>query len=198
MKISSMDSPPSPPSVDDEHKHILKHQLEIFGLVPDCPPSLFDSNIIKDAGVCDVLHEWLEEDNQDGEFSLLYRGTRDGLTNIAFHSKCDNKGCTLTVIETTCGNVIGGYSNTAWLSTGVYKVANKAFLFALSGGGISSPCKMKLKDANHQFAIYCGNGRSTAFGAGCWRRSPTVPSQPLDRVKLTCPVSALVGVSVSW
>jgi hypothetical protein len=52
------------------------------------------------------------------------------------------------------------------LSTGVYKVANKAFLFALSGGGISSPCKMKLKDANHQFAIYCGNGRSTAFGAG--------------------------------
>jgi hypothetical protein len=39
MTISSKDSPPSPPSVDDEHKIILNHQLELlFGLVSECPP----------------------------------------------------------------------------------------------------------------------------------------------------------------
>jgi hypothetical protein len=156
MNISSEDSPPSPPSVDDEHKHILNHQLELFSLGPDCSPSLPDS-IIKDARDIVKLHEWLGEDDQDGEFSLLYRGTRDGLTNKAFHSKCDEKGCTLTIIETTCGKVFGGYSNTAWSSTGGYKGANQAFLFTLSGGDISSPGKMKLKDANDPHAIYCGS-----------------------------------------
>jgi hypothetical protein len=166
MTISSKDSPPSPPSVDDEHKIILNHQLLLFGLVSECPPSLPDSIIIKDVGDFVTLHQLLEEDGQDGEFSLHYRGTRDGQTNDAFHSKCDEKGCTLTVIETTCGKVIGGYSNTAWSSTGVYKVANKAFLFALSGVGISSPCKMKLKNANSVNAIYCTNSRGPMFGAG--------------------------------
>jgi hypothetical protein len=164
MTISSKDSPPSPPSVDDEHKIILNHQLELFGLVPECSPSLPDSIIIKDGGDFVTLHEWLEEDGQDGEFSLLYRGTQDGQTDEAFHSKCDEKGCTLTVIETTCGKIIGGYSNTAWSSTGVYKVANKAFLFALSGDGISSPCKMKLKNANDEYAIHCGSAYGPVFG----------------------------------
>jgi hypothetical protein len=170
MTISSKDSPPSPPSVDDEHKIILNHQLELFGLVPvpDCSPSLPDSTIIKDAGGCDMLQEWLAEDGQEGEFSLLYRGTRDGQTNEAFHSKCNYKGCTLTVIETTCGKVIGGYSNTAWSSASVWTGtgANKAFLFALSGGGILSPCKMKLNDANTVHAIYCGSMYGPYFGNG--------------------------------
>ena len=151
MTISSKDSPPSPPSVDDEHKIILNHQLELFGLGRE--HSFFDSTIIKDAGDCVMLHEWLEENGPDGEFSLLYRGTRDGITNDAFHFRCDSVGCTLTVIETTCGKVFGGYSNTAWSSTRGYKGANQAFLFALSGGGISSPCKMKLKDENDIYAI---------------------------------------------
>jgi hypothetical protein len=167
MSISSKDSPPSPPSVDDEHKIILNHQLELFGLGPECSPSLPDSIIIKDGGDFVTLHQWLEEDGQDGEFSLLFRGTQDGQTAKAFHSKCDSKGCTLTVIETTCGKVIGGYSNTAWSSTGVYKVANKAFLFALSGDGISSPDKMKLKNANDERAIYCSSAYGPYFGSGC-------------------------------
>jgi hypothetical protein len=162
MTISSKDSPPSPPSVDDEHKIILNHQLELFGLgpVPEC--SLPDSNIIKDVGDCVMLHDWA--DDQNGEFSLLYRGTEDGMTSIAFHSMCDEKGCTLTVIETTCGKVFGGYSNTAWSSASVWNSANKAFLFTLSGGGILSPGKMKLKDANNEKAILCNNSYGPFFG----------------------------------
>ena len=74
MTISSKDSPPSSPSVDDEHKLILTHQLKLFGLVPDCSPSLPDRVIVKDARDSVRLHEWLVEDDQDGEFILLYRG----------------------------------------------------------------------------------------------------------------------------
>ena len=149
--------------------------------MPEC--SLKVSIIIKDEGDFVALNEWLEEDGHDGEFSLLYRGTRDGLTNDAFHSKCDNKGCTVTVIETTCGKVIGGYSNTAWSSTGVTAKANRAFSFALSGVGISSPCKMKSKDANDDDAIYCTSYFGPYFGNdnGCDMVCGWIKSWPSSR-----------------
>jgi hypothetical protein len=163
MMISSEDSPPSPPSVDDEHEHILRYQLELFGLVPTV--ELPDSNIINNNGHWIFFHDWLKEDGSDGEFSLLYRGSRDGLSNSEFHSKCDDKGCTLTIIETTDGKVIGGYSNTPWSSSGNWTAANKAFLFELSGSGISSPCKMKLNGLRDQHAIYSSSYGPT-FGGG--------------------------------
>ena len=124
MMISSEDSPPSPPSVDDEHEHILQYQLELFGLVPTV--ELPDSNIINNNGHWEILHDWLKEDGSDGEFSLLYRGTRDGLSGSAFHSNCDNKGCTLTIIETTDGKVFGGYSNTPWSSSVVWTLTEES------------------------------------------------------------------------
>jgi len=150
MTISSEDNPPESPSVDDEHKHILQHQLELFGLYTT---KMTDSNITKTKNQLRYLHGWLEEDGSDGEFSLLYRSSRDGVSGADFHSKCDDQGCTLTVIETTDGFVLGGYSNNPWLSTGGYHVANKAFLFVISGSGITSPYKMKLKDANDGKAV---------------------------------------------
>jgi hypothetical protein len=163
--ISSEDSPPSPPSVDEEFKHILRHQLDLFGIVPKV--EMHDSTIIKDGRHCIMLHDWLKEDDSDGDFTLLYRGSRDDrLSSQAFHSKCDNKGCTLTLIETTCGTVIGGYTNTSWSSSGGWSRANKAFLFALSGSSISSPFKMKLKNEQKQCAIYNYSSYGPTFGAG--------------------------------
>ena len=47
---------------------------------------------------------------------LLYRASRDGWNSNHFHSKCDNKGPTLTVIKCTGGYVFGGYANAAWTS----------------------------------------------------------------------------------
>ena len=164
MMISSKDSPPSPPSVDDEHKYILQQQLKLFRLAPS--EEFLDSSIIC-ASQMTILCDWLKEDSQDGEYGLLYRGSSDGLSGQAFHSKCDDRGCTLTIIETTCGKVIGGYSNTPWSSSGNYYMANKAFLFAFSGGGILSPCKMKPKNAKNYYGI-CGHSSfGPVFGIEC-------------------------------
>jgi len=176
MMISSEDSPPSPPSVDDEHEHILQHQLELFGLEPTV--ELPDSNIINNNGHWKILHDWLNEDGSDGDFSLLYRGYRDVLSASEFHSNCDNKGCTLTIIETTDGKVIGGYSNTPWSSSGNYTAANKAFLFELSGSGISSPCKMKLKGVNDEFAICNHSSYCPFFGRDMFVRGSSVILNP--------------------
>ena len=53
---------------------------------------------------------------QPPELQLLYRASRDGWEGKHFHSKCDNKGPTLTVIKCTGGYVFGGYANAAWTS----------------------------------------------------------------------------------
>ena len=165
MLISSEDSPPSPPTVDGERKHLLRHQLDLFGFVPT-KVEIPESAIIKDEGQCMVLHDWLKEDGLDGEFILLYQGSHNGLSSQAFHSNCDNKGCILTIIKMTCGRVIGGYSNTPWTSSHSYGVADKAFLFALSGSSVLSHCKMKLKIIKDPHAILCHQSFGPAFGVG--------------------------------
>ena len=68
--ISSESDPPSPPSVEDEHDHILRNQLELFGFVPTVERPT--STIIKHEGHCKILHDWLKEDDSDGEFTLLF------------------------------------------------------------------------------------------------------------------------------
>ena len=150
LTISSLDDLPDPPNVHDEYKHILRHQLQLFGLMDKMPP---DTNILKDSYSESILHGWLKEDNVDGNFRLLYRLSRDGKDSQSFHSKCNNKGPTITIIETTDGHIVGGYSNVSWSSSGSYTAAEKAFLFILPEDGTSSPCKMKLKNPNDGRAV---------------------------------------------
>jgi len=163
LLISSEDNLPKMPSVDDEHNDIMKHQIELFKLLRGLPLS----KIIKELTHIDQLHDWLKEDDSDGELSLLYRGSRDGMHGKDFHSMCDHKGSTLTIIETTCGIIIGGYSNVSWKSTDEWCQANKAFLFVLPSGAILEAQRMKLKKSNTDSAVYHKPNYGPAFGAGC-------------------------------
>jgi hypothetical protein len=69
---------------------------------------------------------------------LLMRGSEDGFTADKFHRLCDQKGPTLTVIQ-TAGNLIdpprifGGYTSLSWQSPTVPadKADPHAFLFSL-------------------------------------------------------------------
>ena len=94
--------------------------------------------------------------------------------------RCRNKGPTITIIETTAGDIVGGYTNTSWDHGSRCAVANKAFLFALSGFGISSPLKMELKDKCNNRAI--DNRFGPAFGGrdGEYRRHTYIDEKPHD------------------
>ena len=50
------------------------------------------------------------------------RASRDGFTASAFHSRCDNKGPTVTVVNSD-GNIFGGFTESAWEG----KTGNTAF-----------------------------------------------------------------------
>lgn len=81
--------------------------MEVFQ-VNASTPRLNDSDI---AHAAIQLHDWLKEGGFDGDLDLLYCRTRDGDGHYFFHSKCDNKGPTMTIIQTTEGHIIGGYSD---------------------------------------------------------------------------------------
>jgi hypothetical protein len=62
---------------------------------------------------------------------LLYRGTRDGFASSAFHSRCDGKGNTITIIKNDINHVFGGYISIAWHSSGSFRTDSSAYLFSL-------------------------------------------------------------------
>jgi len=122
-------------------------------------PDMMDSTIVKDPKDYTRLHTWLADDKADGAFELLYRSTRDGIAAKEFHSRCDNKGATLTIIEIFDGRVVGGYTNKDWKSTKFhgltwyFEEAKKSFIFSLPGAKNSIPLKLKLKDRDDGHAI---------------------------------------------
>src|SRR5947207_15650879 len=54
-------------------------------------------------------------------FNLLYRASKDGNTNTAFHSKCDNKGATIVVVKIpNSEQIVGGHNPLNWDSSNTY------------------------------------------------------------------------------
>jgi len=110
-----------------------------------------------------LMQSWLTEslNGKPPKMTLLYTGTRDGFDNSSFHSKCDNKGPTLTVVS--AGNIIcGGYADVSWDQSNSYKTNANCWLFNMS-------TKQKGKVTYPVNAIYCynsNNSHSVAFGSG--------------------------------
>ena len=46
--------------------------------------------------------------------TLLYRGSAHGWELLDFHSRCDNVGPTITLLEVENGDCIGGFTNAKW------------------------------------------------------------------------------------
>ena len=73
---------------------------EQLGLLNRSPDWLKNSLILNDEEAT-----LLSEITQSSKGTLLYRATRDGFTANAFHSKCDGKSKTITIIKTN-GNYV--------------------------------------------------------------------------------------------
>ena len=83
---------------------------------------------------------WLNKRNFNSE--LLFRKSRDGSKPRNFHDKCDNKGITITFIETTKDYKFGGYTELQWDCSGEYKTDKSTFLFSFNN-------KEKYNDRNN-------------------------------------------------
>ena len=91
------------------------------------------SKIIK-KNLTNKVEELLKKKDLNGrKWSLLYRGTRDGFGASDFHSRCDNKPNTLTIVKSTSRNIFGGFTSAQWKlsATGLWQEDKKAFIFSL-------------------------------------------------------------------
>jgi hypothetical protein len=102
------------------------------------------------------------------QFTLLWRGSRDGFTHRDFHSRCNGHPNTLTVILDTKGNIFGGFTPVQWESTTGYKAdpSLKSFLFTLKNPHNVPARRFALKAEKKHEAIWCSSDWGPSFAGG--------------------------------
>ena len=79
------------------------------------PPMPFEeSEILTNREHQLILKGWLPVDLK-GEWRLLFQASRDGFAAEAFHSKCDHKGPTVTIVKSR-HYIFGGFTEVSWTS----------------------------------------------------------------------------------
>ena len=106
-----------------------------------------------------MISNWIKQDN-DMDFNLLYKVSRDGDRTSTFTEKVAGISPTLVIIQSKSGYRFGGYTSVEWKMTGNYSYVKdeNAFIFS-----IDKRKKYNLKRA--QYAI-CGDPQHFAFGGG--------------------------------
>jgi hypothetical protein len=109
------------------------------------------------------------------QFTLLWRGSRDGFGASEFHGRCDGHANTLTVILETKGNIFGGFTPVEWESQagslptkndGHYGKADpsmRSFLFTLKNPHNIPARRFALKPGQRRQAIWCRSDRGPHF-----------------------------------
>ena len=103
-----------------------------------------------------LINSWLN--NRKFKTELLYRKSRDGSTPNDFHDKCDNKGITITIIETSKGKKFGGYTELSWDKSNSSKKDKSIFIFSFN--------KKIKNESNNNFSIYCAQDEGPMFDLG--------------------------------
>jgi len=137
-------------------RSILEDDLIYYGLQKEF---FYDSRLLT-PGYQSQLISWI---GKTAKWKLAYRGSKDGFTASIFHTKCDNIGPTITVVQTTSEYIFGGYTEASWASSGMYHHDSNSFLFSLNNShGIQVKLPVKLAGNS----IYCRQGYGPTFGAG--------------------------------
>merc|ERR1712060_415954 len=90
---------------------------------------------------------------------LLYQASKDNPSVSNFHSRCDSKGATVVIVETTAGNVFGGFTYVSW-GTGGYSSNSISFLFKLR------PTMKRYSIKRTNYATYRHGSNGPTYGGG--------------------------------
>lgn len=107
------------------------------------------------------MNKWLSGNKG---YTCLFRATRDGCTATKFHSLCNNKGPTVTIIYNTNNSVYGGYTSVSWASTENWQTDGQAFLIRLYQNGNWKPVQLPVSNPSH--TIYDASSQGPSFGSG--------------------------------
>jgi hypothetical protein len=100
----------------------------------------------------------------DCKWQLIYKGQKDGFKSEDFHRCCDQKGPTITLVQTTTGSLFGGYTAVSWTSDGNHKPDPQAFLFTLINAHQIAPTKFEIKKDMVHHAVAHNKNCGPVFG----------------------------------
>ena len=87
----------------------------------------------KESDLFKLIKNWIYEDKQIiPTLKLLFKMSKDGDTTQSFHKYCDNKGPTVTIIETEDNYQFGGFTNGSWHSKFSWENHGKDFVFSIN------------------------------------------------------------------
>jgi len=129
------------------------------------PQLLVPSKILKDKEKAWLITKILDSKLRKKKLKLLFRASRDGFSAYLFHQKCDNKGATIVIAESTLKHVFGGYSKIPWNGNlNNYNNDPDAFLFLLRSPRGGAPDKWKSQSGNS--ATYNLMNYGPTYGSG--------------------------------
>ena len=119
-----------------------------------------DSTIIQSKDEKNLISNWILQ-NTKKITKLLFKAKRDGDKASDFHSKCDNMGPTVTIIQTTTGERFGGYTSKNWTTPPSFIWPGDALAFVFS---LNLKEKFPIKIADQAIGHY--NNKGPVFGYG--------------------------------
>jgi hypothetical protein len=126
-----------------------------------------DSVIINQNHI-EIFANWIYRKEKISEyipynFNLLYRASRDGNTEEAFHKNCDNKGATLVIVKIKNSNqIVGGYNPFSW-DTSDWKSTYDSFIFSFTNKNDLKSTKVGYSNGDH-YSIGCFKNNGPYFG----------------------------------
>ncbi|XP_074607735.1 uncharacterized protein LOC141860508 isoform X2 [Acropora palmata] len=100
-----------------------------------------------------MLSNWLKPVVQvNGQWILCWRASLHGWAAATFHSLCNNKGPTVTIVKDTNNSIFGGYTSISWQTSLLWKNDSKAFLLSLKNP-TNNPRKLLQIDNNSLYSV---------------------------------------------
>ncbi|XP_044166803.1 myosin light chain kinase, smooth muscle-like [Acropora millepora] len=100
-------------------------------------------------------------------FVRFWRAKTDGWAASTFHSNCDGKGPTVTIIQVG-SYIFGGYTDLSWSSrySCAWASSSKSFIYSLYNINGFSPVKLQIKSGSQRYAIHKCSRYGPTFGGG--------------------------------
>lgn len=119
-----------------------------------------DSSIVKN-NEKKMINDWIDPYSEKNITSeLLFNSKVDGDNSNTFHNKCDEKGATITFVQTTAGKRIGGFTELPWTNSKGYQQDKESFIFSLD------TCQKFVQFKNFGNAVYHNSSYGPTFGSG--------------------------------
>ena len=133
-----------------------------------------------------MINNWilksLKSEGKKVEMTLLYKIKIHGDSSSTFHTCCDNKGYTLTLIRNTKGYRCGGFTTKNWSKIGGYCFSDEnAFLFSLEyKEQYFTYDGYNAINNNSSCGPIFGSGPDLSIGNGCTNNYSSVCNFPTD------------------